>query len=86
MPLVPESERGAYTRDEINAALSQAADDVLTAIDAPDEGVRDAINLVVNAALHYLEHPLDLGLLDCVIAANYELDEHGYGPIEWARR
>lgn len=85
MPLVPESERGAYTTDAINAAMNQAADAVLDAINAPDEGVRDAINLVVNASMHYLDRPEDS--LQDVIAANYDqIDEDGDGPIEWAQR
>lgn len=84
MSLVPDSERGAYTTDEISAALNRAADDVLTAINAPDEGTRDAVNLVVNAALTYLDAPD--ATLDAVIEENYELDEDDVGPIEWAQR
>lgn len=72
MSLVPESERDAFTRDKVSVAANRAANDVLEAIDAPDEGVRDAINLVVNATLTYLEHP-DATLQEA-IGANYQLD------------
>jgi hypothetical protein len=74
----------AHTAEEVSAAANRAADDVLEAIDAPDEGVRDAINLVVNATLTYLKSPD--ATLEEAIAANYKLDEGDEGPIEWAQR
>jgi hypothetical protein len=78
----------SYTEPQIEQTLNRAADDVLEAIDAPDEGVRDAINLVVNVAMHYLAHPepSDAHSVQAAIDANYELDESGDGPIEWAQR
>lgn len=73
------------TRDQVSAAMNRAADDVLEAIQAPDEGTRDAVNLVVNAALTYLDAP-DATLQDA-IEENYELDpEDEDGPVEWAQR
>jgi hypothetical protein len=77
-----------YTEAQIGQTLNSAADDVLEAIDAPDEGVRDAINLVVNVAMHYLEHPepSDAHSVQSAIDASYELDNSGDGPIEWAQR
>jgi hypothetical protein len=74
----------AHTAEEVSAAANRAADDVLEAIDAPDEGVRDAINLVVNATLTYLKSPD--ATLEEAIAANYKLEEDDEGPIEWAQR
>jgi hypothetical protein len=74
----------SHTRDEVLAAMNRAADDVLSAIAAPDEGTRDAVNLVVNAATTYLENPD--ATLDEAIEENYTLDEDGDGPIEWAQR
>jgi hypothetical protein len=51
-----------YTLDDVATALNRAADDILTAMEARvefgsqlDEGLRDALNLVVNAAGAYLE-------------------------------
>jgi len=61
--------------------LSRAADMVLDAIDAPDTGVRDAINLVVNVAGHLLEHP-DASLEDAIAASYQEEPETVLG---WAR-
>lgn len=58
-----------YTTEQVSAALNAAADSVLVAIEAPDEGVRDAINLVVNATMTMLDHP-DASLED-VVASNY---------------
>ena len=67
---------------ELTSALNRAADDVLEAIDAPDEGVRDAINLVINAAAHYARHPgADLA---AAITANYQEDPETV--LDWARR
>lgn len=39
---------------QIRELLNAAADEVIAAADLPDTGTQDAINLVVNAALHYL--------------------------------
>jgi hypothetical protein len=43
-----------YTAEEISAALNKAADDIIEATEAEDEGLRDALNLMVNAAGAYL--------------------------------
>lgn len=54
-------------------ALNRAADDIIDAADLPDTGTRDALNLLVNAAGHYLDHPgasLEDVARDC-----YDLDE-----------
>ena len=61
--------RGA-THERINRALNRAADEVLDVTrDDGDELLRDAINLVVNAGLHYMEFP-DASL-EAAIDANY---------------
>lgn len=53
----------------VTAALNRAADDILDAINADDTGVRDALNLLVNAGLYFLHTPgADLGE---AIEANY---------------
>lgn len=44
----------AFTEQDVSNALNSACDDVLSAIDADDEGVRDALNLLVNVTLEYL--------------------------------
>jgi hypothetical protein len=46
--------REAYTGQQVADALNTAASDILDAVDAGDEGLRDAINLMVNASLAYL--------------------------------
>lgn len=65
----------AYTHDQIAAALNRAVEDIADAASLPDEGTIDALNLLVNAAVHYLEHPND-GLAE-VVEASYDatLDE-----------
>ena len=60
---------GPYEYDEVVAALNKAADEVLEAVGASDEGVRDVVNLVVNAGVHYLERPEDS--LEAVAADEY---------------
>ncbi len=44
----------AFTEAQVLDALNEAADDILDAVDAGDEGLRDAVNLMVNATLAYL--------------------------------
>lgn len=43
--------------DAFIAVLNRAANDVIEALDLPDEGKRDVINLVVNTTAHYLDYP-----------------------------
>jgi hypothetical protein len=59
-----------HTMDEILECLNSAADQILEAVDAPDTGLRDAMNLVVNATAHYLQHG-HVGLA-AVVEAGYE--------------
>jgi len=61
-----------YTEDQVSAALNKAADDILDATEAEDEGLRDALNLMVNAVGAYLSgKSTDL---EQVAALNYEAD------------
>lgn len=43
-----------FTEQQVLDALNDAANDILDAVDAADEGLRDAINLMVNASIAYL--------------------------------
>lgn len=43
-----------FTEQQVAAALNHAADDILDAVDAGDEGLRDGLNLLVNATVAYL--------------------------------
>ncbi|MGI5185473.1 hypothetical protein ACQEVZ_55445 [Dactylosporangium sp. CA-152071] len=43
-----------FSAQQVTDALNRAADDILDAVDAGDEGLRDAMNLVVNATAAYL--------------------------------
>lgn len=51
---------------EVARVLNAVADEVLVAVGGPESGVRDAINLVVNAALHRLFGDRDAGLAEIV--------------------
>jgi hypothetical protein len=59
-----------FTADEIGGALNKAADDILEACDAEDEGLRDALNLMVNAAGAYLWDGVED--LETVAEKNYD--------------
>jgi hypothetical protein len=43
-----------FTEQQVLDALNDAANDILDAVDAGDEGLRDGINLMVNATIAYL--------------------------------
>jgi hypothetical protein len=43
-----------FTEQQVLDALNDAANDILDAVDAGDEGLRDGINLMVNATIGYL--------------------------------
>lgn len=61
------------TGDQVGTALNRAADEVLEiARDDGEELLRDAVNLILNAALHFLEHP-EASLEDAV-RENYDND------------
>ena len=66
----PETVHGLH---QISDALNQAAEDVLGVAGREDDRLVDAVNLVVNAGLHYVEHPG--GDLDDAIEANYQNTE-----------
>jgi hypothetical protein len=61
-----------YTEEQVAEALNQAADDILDAVDAGDQGLRDAMNLIVNAATAYLTG--QASDLSAVIEHNYDAD------------
>lgn len=58
-----------YPETQISDALNRACDDIIDAADLPDTGTRDALNLLVNATMVYLETP-NATLSDVV--ANYD--------------
>jgi hypothetical protein len=61
-----------YTQEQVSAALNKAADDIIEATEAEDEGLRDALNLMVNAVGSYLwDGAEDLGE---VAVKNYDAD------------
>lgn len=60
---------GGWTTEQVSAALNKAADNVG---ELGSDATRDAINLVVNAAMSYLEG--EATDLRGVIAANYSAD------------
>lgn len=55
----------------VREALNRAADTIIDLAELPDEGARDAINLVVNAALYWLFTD-ETAELDDVVKSSYE--------------
>jgi hypothetical protein len=63
-----------YTADEVADLINNAASDVDEFADLPDEGARDALNLLVNVAVTRAQNPdKDLSVED-VIGTNYDAD------------
>jgi len=62
--------RRTFSEDAVATAANQAADDILDAVNADDTGVRDALNLQVNATLGYLTGEAED--LTEVVGQNYE--------------
>jgi hypothetical protein len=69
----PEPAPVVFSQEEVSDALNHAADDILNAVDAGDEGLRDGLNLMVNATLSYLAGEADS--LQDVVESNYD-DEY----------
>lgn len=61
-----------FTEQHVAEALNRAADDILDAVGAGDQGLRDAMNLIVNAATDYLTG--QASDLSAVIEHNYDAD------------
>lgn len=51
---VVESAPATFTQQQVLDALNEAANDILAAVHAGDEGLRDGINLIVNATIAHL--------------------------------
>lgn len=45
----------AYDINAVSDAVNKAANDIIEAVDAGEEGLRDALNLMVNATICYLD-------------------------------
>ncbi|ROO52738.1 hypothetical protein EDC02_7679 [Micromonospora sp. Llam0] len=68
----PPPQVPVFSERQVSEALIAAADDILAAVEAGPEGLRDSINLTVNAAMSYLTgQATDL---HDVVAANYSED------------
>lgn len=65
------------TAHDVTAVLNAAVDDLLEVVDAADEGLRNALNLAVNAAAAYRQHgwrTADRSRLQHVAASAYGED------------
>jgi hypothetical protein len=61
-----------YTHADVMTVLNRAADDVLDAAEAEDQGLRDAVNLVVNVAGSYLSG--EASTVEEAVTINYDDD------------
>lgn len=55
----------------VNRVLNEVADEIIDAADVPDTGVRDALNLMVNAVNHRLFAD-ENATLEEIVEAEYE--------------
>jgi hypothetical protein len=62
--------RPMFSAEAVQTAVNRAADDILDAVDASDTGLRDGLNLLVNAAVAYLTGEADD--LPAVVAQGYD--------------
>lgn len=72
----------SYTYDQVSSAFNRAADEIIEAIDAGDEGKRDVVNAVINVGMHYLKHPGED--LENALGASYGSDPSEV--LDWCRR
>ncbi len=70
----PPMQPTMFTEQQVTEALNHAADDILDAVDAGDEGPRDGLNLLVNAAIAYLTGQAQD--LHDVVERNYDDDDY----------
>jgi hypothetical protein len=61
-----------FNAQQVTDAVNRAANDILDAVDAGDEGLRDAMNLIVNATVAYLTGQAQN--LEEVVQQGYEAD------------
>lgn len=78
---MPDSSTQTWTTDEVSAALNRAADDIAEAAEAEDEGLRDALNLMVNATAAYLSGEAE----DLVQVAALGYDADLSSILSWIR-
>lgn len=70
------------TEAEVRQAVNGTADDVLAVAGEPETGIRDAINLVVNGALHRLFKNRDADLAE-IVMVNYSDEVTVSEVVEW---
>ncbi|RKR92700.1 hypothetical protein BDK92_7178 [Micromonospora pisi] len=63
----------SYTGDQVEEALSRAVDDLLDRVQPLGEEIGDALRVLMNVGMHYLEHP-DAADLEEAIGAKYAED------------
>ncbi len=69
---VSVTETPTHTSERVSSALNRATDDILEAFEAPATGLHDGLNLLVNAAMSYLNG--EAGDLEEVVAANWDAE------------
>jgi hypothetical protein len=76
----PSGAPATFTDADVLTALNEATDDILDAVDAGDEGLRDALNLMVNATIAYLRG----GARDLRQAVEHSYGEDYETVLGWA--
>ncbi|MCK0441251.1 hypothetical protein MUG78_17775 [Gordonia alkaliphila] len=75
-----------FTRDQVSNAINVSANQIIAAADLAEEGTVDALNLLVNATLHMLDHNPDgdAGNLEQAVADSYS-DASLSEVLSWIR-
>ncbi len=77
----PWPQTPTHTNQRVLSALNRATDDILRAVDAPATGLRDGLNLLVNAAMSYLKG--ETHGVEAVVAANWDGDPTLEDVLGW---
>lgn len=80
-PGTDQDER-TVSEHQVREIVNTAADDILEAADHPETGLTDAINLLVNAALHRLFDNKDATLAE-IVAESYSDDVTVNEVVQW---
>jgi len=78
---VSVTETPTHTSERVSSALNRATDDILEAFEAPATGLHDGLNLLVNAAMSYLNG--EAGDLEEVVAANWDAETTLSNVLSW---
>ena len=69
-----DKQEKTYTAEDIGSLINLAMNDIDDFADMPDEGARDALNLLINVVVTRAEKPAQKLSVEDVIGTNYDAD------------